>query len=564
MRLILREYLSLLKEAGEIDALVPDLLLSMGVRPLSRPGSGPRQYGVDIPAVGIDPESSPRTRKLFLVTAKQGDINRADWNHPNDGVRDSLNEILDSYLANSVAPTERGLPVKVILATGGGLKPTVQPNWNGFTAQAIRTNHHGHAVEFDLWDGDRLANLLQLYLVDEYLFPQDFQATMRRTLALIGERDADLGPFEQLVGRTVESVPASRKRGDTRDRLKALRALRLAVGAMDRWGRGAGNTRPAMLAAEHLLLRTWGALDRHGLTHAASNEVAEVRHLLGLWRETTRAYVEAIAPACRIKDGLYGSSPAEGVEYPLRTFEVIGLFAVAGLDGLYQASSETGQQQTAARQRAADLSELIEEVVANNPAALHPPYDEHATELTLAVLLWAQTGRSTAAATYLRKLATRVSVAQQLGTSGVPLLHADYGRLTDLALGLRSPELPSSHVLLRLAELALVLGDDALCQHVLDEVVGAFPATHHLVWYPDVNTGLALYDGPGTGTGYTFAPVPWPRTPDGLRALVRDHLPDDDAPDYSADAKGFPSLTLMASRRFRTPLRPRLWRSLIR
>jgi hypothetical protein len=55
MRLVLREYLSMLRESGELDVLLPDLLIAMKIDPLTRPGKGMRQYGVDVPAVGPDP-----------------------------------------------------------------------------------------------------------------------------------------------------------------------------------------------------------------------------------------------------------------------------------------------------------------------------------------------------------------------------------------------------------------------------------------------------------------------------------------------------------------------------
>ena len=52
MKLIIREYLSLLKESNELDRLLPDLLLMMGIEPISHAQVGVRQYGVDLAAVG--------------------------------------------------------------------------------------------------------------------------------------------------------------------------------------------------------------------------------------------------------------------------------------------------------------------------------------------------------------------------------------------------------------------------------------------------------------------------------------------------------------------------------
>ncbi len=64
MKLIILEYLHLLKESNELDRLLPDLLLSMSIPPLSYAQPGVRQAGVDVVAIGKDPETGIKT--LFL------------------------------------------------------------------------------------------------------------------------------------------------------------------------------------------------------------------------------------------------------------------------------------------------------------------------------------------------------------------------------------------------------------------------------------------------------------------------------------------------------------------
>ena len=64
MRFIISEYITLLKEDGELDSLITDLLIAMKVTPISLPEKG-RQHGVDIAAVGIDPDD--KKQKVFLL-----------------------------------------------------------------------------------------------------------------------------------------------------------------------------------------------------------------------------------------------------------------------------------------------------------------------------------------------------------------------------------------------------------------------------------------------------------------------------------------------------------------
>jgi hypothetical protein len=123
LKLIIKQYLSLLKESGELDSLLPDLLLSMGIEPISRPQIGPRQYGVDVTAVGND-ENGKKT--FFIFTIKQGDIGRSDWDGTPQSVRPSLVEIKEVYIPTHIEKKYQGLPKKIILCTGGEKKQEIE------------------------------------------------------------------------------------------------------------------------------------------------------------------------------------------------------------------------------------------------------------------------------------------------------------------------------------------------------------------------------------------------------------------------------------------------------
>ena len=73
LRLIVQEYLGLLKESQELDDLLPILLAAMRWENVSGAQRGARQYGVDLAAVGKDHDGK---KKLFLFVIKSGDINR--------------------------------------------------------------------------------------------------------------------------------------------------------------------------------------------------------------------------------------------------------------------------------------------------------------------------------------------------------------------------------------------------------------------------------------------------------------------------------------------------------
>ena len=126
MKLVISEYLRSLKERDELDRLLPNLLLEMGYVPVSRPQIGNRQYGVDIAARGKNAETGED--ELLLLVVKQGDIGRGEWNGGNQSVRQSIDEIFDVYLKSHLEPQDKNRSIRIILATSGDLKQTIQSN----------------------------------------------------------------------------------------------------------------------------------------------------------------------------------------------------------------------------------------------------------------------------------------------------------------------------------------------------------------------------------------------------------------------------------------------------
>src|ERR1700761_1786179 len=100
MKLILTDYVNTLKEDKELDALIVDILKARGINIISGPDRG-RQYGVDIYAVGPDFEDK-NIEKVFLITVKQGDLDRRTWNTETNSAYQSLNEIKDVFIPNNL------------------------------------------------------------------------------------------------------------------------------------------------------------------------------------------------------------------------------------------------------------------------------------------------------------------------------------------------------------------------------------------------------------------------------------------------------------------------------
>ena len=181
MKLVISEYLRSLKERDELDRLLPNLLLEMGYVPVSRPQIGNRQYGVDIAARGKNAETGED--ELLLLVVKQGDIGRGEWNGGNQSVRQSIDEIFDVYLKSYLEPQDKNRSIRIILATSGDLKQTIQSNWSGF----VSDNQEKACIKF--WGADDIAILIEKHLLDEHIFLDEDRRHLRRALALSGDSE---------------------------------------------------------------------------------------------------------------------------------------------------------------------------------------------------------------------------------------------------------------------------------------------------------------------------------------------------------------------------------------
>ena len=88
MKLLVRQHLQGMKERGELDVLLPLLLSELGYEIVHHPRIGGRQAGVDVVAVGPDPDAEG-AKSLLLFVIKAGDVGRADWDGTLQAVRPS-------------------------------------------------------------------------------------------------------------------------------------------------------------------------------------------------------------------------------------------------------------------------------------------------------------------------------------------------------------------------------------------------------------------------------------------------------------------------------------------
>lgn len=562
MQLIIREYLGLLRESREFDQLLPDLLAAMDIVPTSRPQIGVRQAGVDLAAIGKDQKSGRDCLYLFVI--KRGDIGRKDWDSGDNSVRQSLNQVRDVYLRSNIPPEQQHYLKRIVLCTTGDLKQDVQQDWAGYASLEEKPDER----VYELWNGDRVAKMIEDHLLDEYALPSEARSDFRKALALIAEPEYDLTHYYRVLQRLLLSEPAMDGKTTTTSKqlTKALNTVHFALNILFHWAQDEGNLRNALLAAERSVLWGWEALRRQSLMQDRPVRQAYARLFHG-YRNITTTYFNKIQPHCHVRDGL-SSFAGESVLITEQVFEQVGIVALLGLILLNDPSNADGQKP------AQIIGNSLIAALNHNPASVAPCYDGHMIEVSLALLLLLCTMQVEPAQHWIKDLARHIIRGFQLGR-GFPIATDSFEDLVELKVHGAGEDLERlqdlSTLLPALAQWAAVFGDNDSYQSIVGSQGEGMPLATccFQLWYPEVQTDELLYREPAhIEGGTTQAQI---ALPDTIVALAEELVLLEQSgyvakiEEFSCYAHGMPFLDLVASRHFRTPVNPHHWqRDLIR
>ena len=558
MKLIIREFLGQLKESGELDRLLPDLLSRMKLIPISRPQIGVRQNGVDVAAVG---KGEDGVKTLYLFVLKVGEVGRREWDSGVNAIRATLDQVKDSYLRSYVRPEHEKLPVKIVVCTTGDLKQDVLADFNGFTE---RNTEEKLAYEF--WSGDTLAELIDEYLMDEYAINPSERGNLRRGIALIGTSDYDLrhvyALFRELL---LASQPEpDRPEASSRERKQFVRQLKtaaLALEVMFHWAAQEGNLLNAFLAGERCCLWAWeGVRTRELMGYRPA--IAAYSDLFNLHGRICHAYFVKLQPYCFVRDAM-SSYASESSLVANKVFEQIGLLAEVGL---LQLQRSVGGEDSAA----ANVEVVVNAVVAaieNNPSSGSPRFDGHAIEISLALVLLLSAGKEEAAKRWLSEICRRLVFGYRR-SKGFPISSDSLDDLVELDMG-QSDE-AAVQKLRDLSTLVptvlywcVVFGHEELYHEMQSVQSDVFEDVCLQLWYPDDGTDDFLYRGPAQReSGTTEAPIVFPASIPELIRANRELFEQETVPNLSfssAVRHGLFGLVLIACRHFRTPFPPQFW-----
>lgn len=435
MKALLRDYVASLRERGELDVMLPDLLSESGFTVLSRPGRGTTQKGVDISAIGPGVDG---VRKLYLFSLKQGDLTRQDWSGTPQSLRSSLEEIQDAYLENRVLQRYRDMPVVICVVMGGDMLESVQENWVGFAKRHSRPD-----LEFECWNGDHLAGMLMQGYLREQVLPGSGKGHFQKAVAMADIPEVSLHHFSRFCRALLVSPGVDTTKG----RMRAIRQVGAALSVLYVWCREVGNLDAAYRASERALLTTWElarpALDARPRERVRTFDV--VARVADLHVEILVDYVtNRIVPNAGVLHGLtLEVASSEYADINLALFDALGRVAMCGL---WFASRFTGEQ-PAARYDGAGEGEAAPDdpilamarlcvhtgltMIGNNPVLGLPVQDSQVTDIALFLLLCGKLNVSVAAiAPWLASMVSRLDFTVR-SRNRYPVCSTDYQDLVD-------------------------------------------------------------------------------------------------------------------------------------
>lgn len=492
MKLILKEYLSSLRERSELDAILPDLLSQLGLNVYSRPGRGTRQDGVDVGAVG-SLDGGPE--KVYLFSIKPGDLTRKDWDGDAvQSLRPSLNEIIDAYIPNRLPAEHRGKNIVICIGIGGDVQETVRPQLTGFIAQNTTAN-----LTFEEWNGDKLADKIQSSFLREDLLPPRARSRLRKSLALLDEPETSHRHFAVLI----ESLSAVDTLND-KERVTAIRQISICLWILFAWARDAGNMESAYLSSELALLHGWKIVKLYAGQNGKVKQAVETAFLsiFSAYQQICSEFLGSnVLPHVGKLHGLSSAVRAScSLDVNLKLFDLLGRLATDGI-WAYWGARRCSDEEVEAKQRGLQeawmIMAAVKELISHNPALFLPAKDDQAIDIFIAALLLAIDEKNHHdVKTWLAEVLERARFAYQVHGQYPCVLHS----YSDLLLHPKSGDdeyrhnVTSGSILYpTIALWAALLGEEETYNNIAQFKQQHLQHCNFQFWYPDEYSEAHFY-----------------------------------------------------------------------
>ena len=554
MKLILRQYLSDIRERGELDAILPALLSELGFNVLSKPGRGTRQAGVDIAAIGPD-ENDHGRKKLFLFVVKSGDLGRHDWNSTPQSVRQSLDEIFDSYIPSRIPEHYQGLNIIICLCMGGEMKENVRTQWTGYVK-----NNHSTKISFREWNGDKLAELLLSGVLRQELLETHLQNHFQKSVAMVDHPDVSYDFFVKLIQGLLKED------ADDKKQITRLRQVYICLWVLFVWAREAGNLEAPLRSSEYAVLHIWNYCRSINLEESTTQDgcLIVLDQVIILYLIISEVLMDKLLAYVDKPFALsMAVSSQSPVDVNLALFEQLGRYSLYGIWQHWLASHqvETDDKEKF-ESRCVKALEAACLLINSNPTLKSPICDDFSIEITLFMILAQICNAVDNVSAYLEDMAQRLRFSIDRHFS-YPVPGMNYYDLIEHSHD-RSDEYLEEHTHGSILYPLLIAWLDKLSLNETRNILTSCIENHlshttQQVWVPDGKTDEMLWKG-NLNNGVAISVKPC-ETPQHYAALLNRIIADHDSAynNLSTTKSGLWPILLMACRHFRMPVPPHLW-----
>lgn len=393
--LIVREYLSSLKEDSELDYLFPILLNLMGFRIVqtAKESKGQSQYGKDIIAIGKDDKGVKHKWYFELKGYSDKDITETNYSK-SDGIRESIIEAKDTIYKDSTIPNFNALPTKIVLVHNGVLKTNIRPTFEGFISREFKDG------EFEHWDIYHLTDLFGKHLFSEYLLSDEkSNRLLKKTLAFLDSPDNDYSDFKKLILFQLDKVYDVKSRAF----VKLFTTLGLLNTLVFHYSKENEYLIPAKECSKFLVLKTWNWILKNKLDNKKA-VVSEFKKILNGQYEIFNEYFKKTFKVAKIPNGLFAENGAfyEKIGYPIRCFEYLDdiIYYCRLRNCLFDSKNQT---------KLKDLQkDYIIELIENNSGFYRPILDNHSIPIIQLFLFFAESNLRQKDVTFIHNYITTI------------------------------------------------------------------------------------------------------------------------------------------------------------
>lgn len=557
MKLILTDYIASLKEDRELDSLVQDMLREYDFEIVYGPHKGQRQYGVDIYAVGEDPEDNKK--KVFLVTVKQGNFDRKNWQGSIQALEPSLREIVTVFVRNNLATEHRDLPIKVIVAHNGINDPAIQQNWVSFTEQFP-------TIQFGIWQLETIVNMVYEKMMNENVLSDQRKILFRKIIVYLFNPDYDLSDYKVLLDDILsELVP---KENEKKNNLKSLRKINLLLTIVVSYCERENDTRLALKACEITILRLWKFINENEQL-IEQDYFGQFIQILIVRKNVTLLYLSKVLPVCEVKDG-FSRNCGDSVNYTFVTYEHLGLIALSGLEFLQMADLYSNQNDDLVKilkDYAYQCAEGVINLYNNNRVVFNPRADNQIIEINLAFLLLFLTGKRNDIRILLIEYNNQIAHGK-IFLNIAPHYYNNVDEIFDLDVNYKRRnqfQYGSSSLITTLTEWSAVINDPDVYKAYLILKEKVFTDCDLTLWHPDRTTESLLYTSCALPkSGYCLSNIIFPTDFQEFKIqTLTDHVFNCAEHEFVFLKHRLWTIGLIASRHYRTYIFPYYWRQLI-